>query len=86
MTQAELHNQLAPDIVARLVTPVYETGGTPADLWILTESVVLGVLLYLKTCTANDVDLKEIMDTMSERVMQRLKRIETLAGPAKGTA
>lgn len=43
LTQVELHNQLAPEIVASIVRPVLVAGGDLTDVMVLTESVLVGV-------------------------------------------
>lgn len=46
-TMADLHNKLAGKIVADIVKPVIEAGGTSSDYLVLLESVVVGVMLTM---------------------------------------
>jgi hypothetical protein len=66
--QTELHNKLAGEIVASIVKPVIESGGKYTDILVLTESVILGIVLYLsKQGSANIV-----FDKLAERVRGRI--------------
>lgn len=46
VSQSELHNKLAGEIVRSIVEPPLEAGGSVSDTLVLLESVVLGVMLF----------------------------------------
>lgn len=68
---AELHNRLAGEIVASIVRPVISAGGTPVQIMVLTESVLVGVA---QACIRLGGDNK-VLDIMVERARQRLAEI-----------
>lgn len=43
--RVDLHNQLAGDLVKRLIKPMLLAGARPAEIIVLLESVALGVFL-----------------------------------------
>ena len=47
MEQVDLHNQLAGKIVASIVKPPLDHGGSETDVLVLLESVVAGVVLAI---------------------------------------
>lgn len=52
---AELHNRLAGKIVADIVKPVIEAGGTSSDYLVLLESIVVGVMLTIPSRADDDL-------------------------------
>lgn len=66
--QRELHNRLAGQIVASIVKPPLEAGGTSIDVLILFESVAVGVMLALTKLGGDEI----VFDTIAERVKERL--------------
>lgn len=69
--QAELHNQLVEPILASIVRPVLESGGTANDAMVLTESVLVGVAaICIKL--GND---EQVLDVMFARAKTRLAEL-----------
>jgi hypothetical protein len=69
--QAELHNKLAGEIVASIVKPVLEGGGSWSDVLIVTESVVVGISLAGVRLGGDE----KMLDIMIDRARQRLAEI-----------
>lgn len=78
--QAELHNQIAGQIVASIIRPVVESGGSTADVMILTESVVTGVAL---ACIKLGGD-ERVLDVVFERAKERLATLRLSGIEAQG--
>lgn len=71
-----LHNEIAPEIVRRIVSPVIEAGGSHADILVIAESVIAGVVVF---CAKNDgVSRDLVFDALVDRVRGRLDRIAGL--------
>ncbi|MFZ2869631.1 hypothetical protein [Zavarzinia sp.] len=45
-TAASLHNQQAREIVARMIRTAVDHGGTTADILVLAESVLTGIVIF----------------------------------------
>lgn len=73
---SDLHNRLAPEITLKLVKDVRAAGGDQTDLWIIVESVVLGVVItserYFNMTRQESV---EIVELMTSAVFERLGKI-----------
>lgn len=80
--QVKLHNALAGQIVASIVRPPMEAGGSFEDVLILTESVILGVILTVVKLGGDEI----VLDTVIERVKQRLAENRLKDIDTKGTA
>jgi len=46
-TPSDIHNELAGPIVAAIVKPIADAGGTYEDVLVLLESVIAGVVLFI---------------------------------------
>lgn len=76
--QTELHNRLAGQIVASIVKPVIESGGTPIQVMVLTESVLVGVALACIKLGGDEKVLDIMVDAARKRLAElRLKDIPT---------
>lgn len=76
-SQSELHNRLAGQIVAAIVKPPLEAGGSYTDVLVLLESVILGVVLTGVKLGGDETVLDEVMLHVKERLAeQRLGGIE----------
>lgn len=82
MNQSDLHNRLAGQIVASIVRPPLETGGSETDVLILLESVILGVMLAVVKLGGDVV----VLDTVIERVKERLAEQRLANLPTSGEA
>ena len=77
-TQADLHNRLAGQIVASIVKPPLETGGTETDVLVLLESVIVGTVLAIVKLGGDEKVLDVVVDRARERLAEiRLGSIET---------
>lgn len=76
--QAELHNELAGQIVASIVKPPLETGGDMTDVLILLESVIMGVMLMTAKLGGDEILLDVVVERVKARLAEkRLGGIET---------
>jgi len=71
MEQIDLHNQLAGKIVASIVKPPLDHGGSETDVLVLLESVVAGVVLAITRLGGDEV----VLDTFMEAVKERLAKL-----------
>lgn len=75
--QADLHNRLAGQIVASIVRPPLEAGGTTTDVMVLFESVVVGVSLAVIKLGGDEAVLDVVLKGARERLAEiRLKPIK----------
>ncbi|WP_279483438.1 hypothetical protein [Aureimonas sp. SK2] len=81
LTQAELHNQLAPELSARIVRAPLTTGGDVTDVCVLMESVLVGVA---QTLEAAGLAKPEVLAMICENAKRRHTQLHLLAN-AKGT-
>lgn len=72
LAATELHNRLAKEIVAQIVKEPIAAGGTIADILILCESVLVGVVVE---CFQLGSDAK-ILDMIVARAKDRLARAQ----------
>lgn len=82
MTQTELHNKLAGEIVRSIVKPPLEAGGQFTDVLVLLESVVVGVLLAGVRLGGAEI----VADTVFDRVRTRLAELRIGPIPTEGRA
>lgn len=82
MTQTDLHNRLAGEIVAAIVRPTLQSGGTMADVLVLCESVIVGVALAAIRLGGDEI----VLDTMLRGAKQRLAAIRLNTIPPAGEA
>jgi hypothetical protein len=80
LAATELHNRLAKEVVAKIVTEPIAAGGTMADVLILCESVLVGVVVE---CFQVGSDAK-ILDMIVARAKDRLARTQLGDIEAKG--
>lgn len=80
--QGELHNRLAGQIVASIVKPVIESGGSMIDVMILLESVIVGVSLAAIKFGGDE----KILDLTMKRARERLAEIRLGNVETKGTS
>ena len=81
--QAELHNQLAPEVVSALMTPMTEFGGERSDVMVLIETVVAACVLHM--CGGDMALTKKILDCLregAERRCEELRLMNEVAGNA----
>jgi hypothetical protein len=76
----DVHNELAGKIVRSIFEPIYENGGSPQDILIITESVVLGVMLAIVKFGGDDF----VLDTMVDGVKRRLSEERLRHLPPQG--
>lgn len=79
---AELHNRLAPEIVASIVKPVTKSGGTVEEILLVTESVLVGITLY---CVRLGGDEK-VLDAIVNGARARLAAIRLGSIEPEGSA
>lgn len=80
--QTEIHNRMAGQIVASIVKPPLEAGGSFTSVLVLLESVILGVMLVGVKLGGDEKVLDEVVKHVKERLAeQRLGKIDT-AGSA----
>lgn len=78
-SQSELHNKIAGQIVASIVKPPLDAGGSFTDVLVVLESVILGVILVSVKLGGDDKVLDLVMERVKERLaQQRLGKIETV--------
>jgi hypothetical protein len=78
----ELHNRLAEQIVAQIVAEPIAAGGNLADVMILCESVLFGVIMG---CFSLGSDVKAL-DIIVGRVKERLATVRMGDVKARGRA
>lgn len=69
--QSDLHNRLAGPIVAAIVRPVLAAGGSPSDVLMLLESVIVGVCLTMIRLGGDN----RVLDIVIDRARARLAEI-----------
>lgn len=82
LDQSELHNKLAGQIVASIVRPPLEEGGSETDVLVLLESVITGVILYVTKFGGDEI----IMDNLADGVKLRLATLRLTDRPTAGTS
>lgn len=82
MSQRELHNRLAGEIVKSIVKPPLEAGGTMIDVMVLLESVVVGVVLAGVKLGGDE----KVLDKLVEGAKQRLAEMRLGGAPTGGAA
>ncbi|CAN5889479.1 hypothetical protein BH11PSE1_BH11PSE1_10560 [soil metagenome] len=70
-----LHNEAAGQIVRQIVFPTLQGGGEIADVMVLTESVVLGVLLFGEKMGGDVVELDAMLESLTQAVRERWRAI-----------
>lgn len=68
--QAELHNRLAGQIVASIVRPPIQAGGSHTDVLVLMESVVVGVMLTCAKLGGDEIVLDVVVDGIKQRLAE----------------
>jgi hypothetical protein len=77
--QRQLHNKLAGQIVASIVRPPIEAGGTFTDVMILTESVLVGVAAACIKLGGDNLVLDTMVNAAKERLAEmRLGDLPTM--------
>jgi len=77
-TQADIHNSEAGKIVASIVRPPLEAGGSATDVLVLLESVIVGVALTVIKLGGDEKVLDVVVERARERLAElRLKGIKT---------
>lgn len=77
MTQHEIHNRIAGEIVKQIVRPPLEAGGEFTDVLVVLESVILGVMLVGVKLGGDEIVLDKVMEGVKARLAeQRLGGIE----------
>jgi len=72
------HNDLAVDLVARLIRGTVGAGGDVIEVLIVLESVIAGVCLTLVRLGGDEVAIDALMERVKARVAElRLKDIQT---------
>jgi hypothetical protein len=67
-TQSEIHNQIVGDIVKSIIRPPLDAGGEMTDVFVVLESVILGVILLSVKLGGDEL----VIDALMERVKARL--------------
>lgn len=80
--KAALHNTQAGPIVASIVRPVLEAGGSVEDVLVLTESVLMGVCLFAVKLGGDN----KVLDVIVERVRERLAQVRLGSVEPEGQA
>ena len=80
--QSDLHNQIAGEIVASIVKPVWRSGGGTKDILVLLESVIAGVSLAVIKLGGDE----PVLDLMVEGAKLRLAEIRLKDIDPKGQA
>ena len=76
--QTDLHNRLAGQIVASIVRPPLEAGGSFTDVMVLAESVLVGVALACIKLGGDEVVLQVMFDAARARLAEiRLSDLST---------
>lgn len=77
MTQHEIHNRIAGEIVKQIVRPPLEAGGQFTDVLVVLESVILGVMLVAVKLGGDEIVLDQVVEGVKKRLAeQRLGGIE----------
>jgi len=80
--RTELHNKLAGEIVASIVKPVIDAGGTMPEVLVVLESVVVGTLLAVTKWDWKDdkqrqcIAAQAYLDSMAQAAAIRLRQIQ----------
>lgn len=82
MTQHEIHNRIAGEIVKQIVKPPLEAGGEFTDVLVVLESVILGVMLMGVKLGGDE----KVFDVLVERVKGRLAEQRLGGLPPAGSA
>ena len=77
LAQRDLHNRLAGDIVQAMIEPIRDSGGTPADVLVLLESIIAGIVLII----AEETDDEEVLEVLFERLRERLPALRRRGPP-----
>ncbi len=76
--QSALHNKLAGEIVASIVRPVIDSGGSYSNVLVLFESVTVGVMLVVAKLGGDNVVLDAVLQGARDRLAEmRLTDIDT---------
>ena len=80
--QTELHNRIAGPIVASIVKPVMDAGGSYTDVLVVLESVVVGVMLVVVKLGGDNI----VLDVFFEAIRARLAkdRLEPITPRGRG--
>lgn len=82
MTQHEIDNRIAGEIVKQIVKPPLEAGGEFTDVLVVLESVILGVMLMGVKLGGDE----KVLDVLVERVKERLAEQRLGGLPPAGSA
>jgi hypothetical protein len=74
-TPNEVHNEMAGKIIAAIVKPMRAAGGDDADIIVLLETVVAGVLLLV----AEEDQYDAVCDLLGEQFKARLRELQAKA-------
>lgn len=77
----EIHNEAAGQIVRQLVFPTLQAGGDISDVMVLTESCVLGVVLFCEKLGADKTSIDIMLESLVDEVRARWLAIRA-QGPA----
>lgn len=80
--QTELHNRISRDAVFAIVGEPMAAGGSPTDVLVILESVILGVTLAIVKLGGDE----DVLDLVMERVRGRLAEQRLGNIKTKGTA
>jgi hypothetical protein len=79
MSLDKVHNEVAGEMLKKIVTKPIEAGGDLTDSVIILESLILGVMLL---AARKGWEVNALMEELDKRVKQRM----VLAGPVQGNA
>jgi hypothetical protein len=88
LNQHDLHNVLVPEIIRSIVRPVQQTGGSPADIMMILESVNAGIIAYVTEGTEPGprskgtlADARRFSNILNRAVKERLEAIINRSKP-----
>lgn len=79
---SKIHNAQAGAIVRAIVQPVIDNNGTAIDILVLTESVLVGVALFVIKLGGDEA----VLDVLLEGAKDRLAEIRLTNLPTEGAA
>lgn len=79
LTQAELHNQLAPELIRTIVRRPLDSSGDLTDVAVLTESVLIGVVDAMIALGA-PADVLDLIHVNAKHRQAQLRLVRTAKG------
>ncbi len=79
MNQCDLHNRMVVEIIKLIVEPTIKSGGRAADVLVLLESVITGVIFYLVKIGGDEIVVDRLMAGVKQRLAEKRASKERLA-------